>query len=83
MEVTNYKISRGATVNLGNYESARVDLELTAIGDASRPLSPSLAEVLAAVDGQLKAWLQAKVHEIQEAAGLPPHPVDRFTGGEE
>ena len=30
MKITKVAIRRGATINMGNYESARVDVELTA-----------------------------------------------------
>lgn len=67
-----FKITRGATVNIGNYESARVDLEVS--GDA---------EDFDEADNFVKKWLHEKVAAIQDAAGVPPHPVERFTGGEE
>lgn len=63
-------ISRGATINIGNYESARIDIS------AEAESTDSLTEL----DTWLKTALQHSVHEIQVAAGLPPHPVERFTG---
>lgn len=74
MEIKQFKLSRGATVNLGNYESARVDLEIV--------FTPKAESEIADHDSWLKTWLETRVREIQEAAGLPPHPVERFTGGE-
>ena len=71
MEIKQFRLSRGATINLGNYESARVDLEVIATGD------------LAKADQYVCTWIEHEVARIQEAAGLPPHPVERFTGGEE
>ena len=67
------RIARGATVNLGNYESARFDIEVVGDTDGSFEY----------LDAWLRRVVELKVQEIQEAAGLPPHPVERFTGGEE
>ena len=77
MEIKQFKITRGATVNLGNYESARVDLELTFTAGETN------MDDIVPMDVDLRKWLGDQVRSIQEAAGLPPHPVERFTGGEE
>lgn len=78
MKITQYKVARGATINLGSFESARVDLEVTVVvaeNDVTEPWSVA--------DALLKEWLQEKVIEIQDAAGVGPKPAERFTGGEE
>lgn len=70
-------ISKGYTVNLGNYESARGDYTITA------ELPDSLAEqaiTQKAIENSVNAWIQREVKKVQEAAGLPPLPSDRFTG---
>lgn len=64
-------ITRGATVNLGNYESARVDLSVEFENSAQ----------LADHDEWLKLWLLKQVEAIQTEAGLPPKAAERFTGG--
>lgn len=63
-------ITRGATVNLGNYESARVDLSVETTEDEYE-----------AADSWLKSWLIDQVEAIQTEAGLPPKAAERFTGG--
>lgn len=69
-------ITRGATVNLGNFESARVDLSVEV--DAGM-----LSEGVKETDDCVKDWLSNSVLAIQDAAGLPPRPAERFVGGEE
>lgn len=69
-------ITRGATVNLGNFESARVDLSVEV--DAGM-----LSEGVKETDDYVKDWLSNSVLAIQDAAGLPPRPAERFVGGEE
>ena len=64
-------LTRGATINLGNYESARIDISFE-----FKTEDYDLEER----DGYLKEQLQKRVAEIQTAAGLPPHPTDRYTG---
>jgi len=70
------RITRGATINLGNYESARVEIsqevDLTE-DDEGQP-------VFEALNDEVKARLAAEVEKVQEAAGLPPRPAERFTG---
>lgn len=63
-------ITRGATVNLGNYESARVDLSIE-----------TTREEFTNDDLHLKNWLHEQVEAIQTEAGLPPKAAERFTGG--
>lgn len=65
-------ITRGATINLGNYESARIDLSID-LGDTT-------AEKWDEADARLCAWLEQEVEKIQNEAGLPPRPASRFTG---
>ncbi len=70
MEGMKITLTRGATVNLGNYESARVDLAVEGTKDT-----------IVELDAWLKNWLAARVEEIQSEAGLPPQAPERFTGG--
>lgn len=69
MKVTKISVSRGATVNIGSYESARVDLGIEAEDTTFEE-----------VDALVKAALAEAVEAIQEEASLPPNPAGRFTG---
>ena len=64
-------ISRGATINIGNYESARVEIGAEIDGDTK-----SLQE--------LDEWVTTELHKavklIEKQAGLPPASSKRFTG---
>lgn len=75
MKVT---LSRGATINLGNYESARIDLTIE--GDDVVGTGEGFDKEVARLDDWLKRALTPRVQIIQKEAGLPPHPVTRFTG---
>lgn len=66
-------ISRGATINLGEYESARVDVSVELEDEST----------FEGQDCWLKVWLEDQVDKIQSAAGLPPKAPERFTGGTE
>lgn len=65
-------VSRGATVNLGSYESARVDI--------SMEFDTESGMLFDDMDHEVVRRLRKAVQEIQTAASLPPHPTDRFTG---
>ncbi len=68
-----FTITRGATVNIGSYESARVDVAVE--------FSDDDGETFAKTDLWVRGWLEAQVEAIQTEAGLPPKPCERFTGG--
>jgi hypothetical protein len=69
------RVTRGATVNLGNYESARVEIAAEVeVKDGDTKAA------LGATNLECKAFLKKEVEAIQQAAGLPPRPVERFTG---
>lgn len=65
-------ISRGATVNLGNYESARLDVSFEATGGDE--ISAGELNELAC------SFLEEEVGKVQKAAGLPEFSAKRFTG---
>lgn len=59
----------GVTINLGNYESTKLE-----VWDESE--DQTHAEMLK----DLREFVQSEVERVQEAAGLPPTPADRYTG---
>lgn len=68
-------IARGATINLGSYESARVDISVESdVGGEDR------CYALEQLDEFVRAELAKRVTEITREAGLAPHPATRFTG---
>lgn len=68
-------VSRGATINLGSYESARVDITVESeIGDESRGYA------IDQLDKFVVEELVKRINEITREAGLAPHPATRFTG---
>lgn len=68
-------VTRGATVNLGSYESSRIDISIEEeIGKEDR------AYALTQLDNFLVKELSKRVEAVQEGAGLPPQPVARFFG---
>lgn len=73
MKVT---IGRGATVNLGNYESARVDVTVEFEADTSLTFDEATREANKAIC----EWLEEEVANIQAEANTKPLPVTRFTG---
>ena len=64
-------ISRGATINLGSYESSRIDIGCEVEGDTKD---------FQAADKWVIDQLNKAVKDIQVSAGLAPNPVARFTG---
>ena len=80
-------ISRGATVNLGSYESARIDISCEAyVEDINRDEVVAVTGPLHAqqtredVDNYVHGWLRKEVEKIEAAAGVPPRGADRFIG---
>ncbi len=69
-------ISKGATINLGNYESARVDMtvEIDHRTDDLTTLDPTKLEDV------IDIYLTKKIEEIQQQAGLPPTDPKRYIG---
>lgn len=76
MRVTKISVSRGATINLGSYESARLDLGFEVEIGAGEDVD----NVLTDIDDSLCRRLRERVEGIQQEAGLPPNPGCRFTG---
>jgi hypothetical protein len=71
------RITRGATINLGNYESSRVEVS----SEVEVGGTPEEAEAgCVMVNEECKRFLKKEVEAIQQAAGLPPRPAERFTG---
>jgi hypothetical protein len=70
------RVTRGATINLGNYESARVEIS----AEVEVAEGQSMEGRIDVVNAEAKTWLQKEAEAIQQAAGLPPRPVERFTG---
>lgn len=68
-------ISRGATINIGNYESARLDISFELECEAEEAVAGLLN-----ADVVLIGELHKRLKSIQSEAGLPPQPVTRFTG---
>lgn len=68
-------VQRGATINLGSYESSRIDIAVECdIGEEDRNYA------LEQLDTFVRAALNARITEVTRAAGLAPHPATRFTG---
>jgi len=78
MNITKITISRGATINLGNYESARVDCSLEATTPDQR--GESMEEIRAELNIYNNEFLNQEVQKIEQANGLPPRGAGRFTG---
>jgi hypothetical protein len=72
------RVTRGATVNLGSYESARVEVSWELDVDSQQ--GKDFETLSQAVSKSCKEFLAKEVEAIQQAAGLPPRPVERFTG---
>ena len=71
-------ISRGATINIGNYESSRLDMSFEEQVDG---LSLEALETFTSGwDKWLVKELSKRIKSVQTEAGLPPQPVTRFTG---
>jgi hypothetical protein len=68
-------IGRGATVNIGNYENARIYFEF----DISDEPCGCTEEGFKALDDWVKRYLQDRIEEIQELNGTV-YPSERFTG---
>lgn len=76
-------ISRGATVNLGSYESARVDISLEANTEDAPLEVQTEASYADWLDNFVSSWLSAQVEDIEKGAGLPPRGASRFIGTKE
>jgi hypothetical protein len=59
----------GVTMNLGNYESTKLEVWDE---DEDRTHDEMLNE--------LREFVKEQIERVQEAAGLPPTPADRYTG---
>lgn len=60
MEIRLIGVKLGKTINLGNYESARVDVEMSAERDLSEDLDGAFDELWAETDKQLKRRTERK-----------------------
>jgi hypothetical protein len=60
-------VSKGATINLGNYESARVDIT---VEDDTLGASE--------IEEMVDSWLRKEVEKIEVGAGIPPRGAKRF-----
>lgn len=76
VKVTKVIINRGATVNIGNYESARVDITQEGVPTDGE----TLEEIAAVLNDTARNWLAVEVAAIQEEAHVKPLPTSRFTG---
>ena len=68
------RVTKGATVNLGNYESARV--EVSAEADPDGENEDTLTELTEWIDN----FLTVQIRSIEDAAGVPLRDAKRFTG---
>lgn len=78
------RISKGATINLTNYESARAEVtieqEFAPIGPLQLLAEEDVKHAYDRLAGIINGLLQDEVTAIQSEAGLPPHNPKRFTG---
>lgn len=70
------RVTRGATINLGNYESARVEIA----GEYELSETDTSEEALAECDRFCREFLAQQIEEIQTASGNPPRSPGRFVG---
>lgn len=68
-------ITRGATINLGSYESSRIDISIE-----QETGKEDLTYAVKQLDDWLIGQLTERVEAIQDAAGLPPQTAGRFFG---
>lgn len=72
------RVSRGATVNLGNFESLRLDISFEIEEEWADEDQKTSFENM--VSTWCKEHLRREITDAQEAGGLPPQSVERFTG---
>ena len=75
-------VSRGVTVNLGNYESVRFDISITDnnIGSVDKE---TVATATAQMTAQISEYIKSELARIEKAGGLVPRGAARFTGSKE
>jgi len=73
-------VSRGATVNLGNYESLRIDITHECEIEYDAADEDERIDWEKDISEWCKEFLRREITNAQEAGGLPPQSVERFTG---
>ena len=58
MQITEIRVAKGRTVNLGNFESGRVDVEVSARVDATDDIDLAYSTLVVMVDNKLSEQVE-------------------------
>lgn len=79
MNMADITVGKGATINLGSYESARIDFSIT---EKDIPLV-DIGGIIDTITQRVNLYLKEEITKIEQAAGLMPRGAARFTGQKE
>lgn len=77
MKIIKISIAKGATVNLGNYESARIDVSFELQLDID---DDNVDDGITLLSKRCNNFLRNQVDDIEQSAGVVPRGTERFTG---
>lgn len=76
MKLRDVSISKGMTINLGNYNTHRVEIGMTAVFDETDDYETGVAKLTAMVNGKLAAEVNAAMSEmLPQKKGKTKRPV--------